>query len=249
MKRINNDENTIIYDDSKENMKKVYIGKVDEWICTKCSNRNFLFRENCNRCGNQKIISDNSKDLEDFEEIQIETSHVSKISKKIDRKYQKLSLAIKENNLVKIEYYQKKLSKLHQKLQETNRKKSENNEIRQAQSIEPKFPFKTVKSSWKEQASPAKIAENMRLRQVIFIKIYKLRYSKKFKKKLFCMVFHQQALENKDQLVNLKPSEIARAILLKERSIRKIMKKAKRAKFQAIKVKGPKVIKKISMKK
>ena len=63
------------------------------------------------------------------------------------------------------------------------------------------------------------------------------------------MVFHKQSLENKDQLVNLKPSEIARAILLKERSIRKIMKKAKRAKFQAKKVKGPKVIKKISMKK
>jgi hypothetical protein len=174
MKRSDDDENTIIYDDSKENMKKVYTGKVDEWICTKCSNRNFLFRENCNRCGNQKIISDNSNDLEDFEEIQIETGHVSKISKKIDRKYQKLSLAIKENNLVKIEYYQKKLSKLHQKLQKTNRKKSENDEIGQAQSIEPKIPFKTVKSSWKEQASPAKIAENMRLRQVIFIKIYKL---------------------------------------------------------------------------
>jgi len=62
------------------------------------------------------------------------------------------------------------------------------------------------------------------------------------------MVFHKQSLENKDQLVNLKPSEIARAILLKERSIRKIMKKAKRAKFQAKKVKGPKVFKKISMK-
>ena len=60
---------------------------------------------------------------------------------------------------------------------------------------------------------------------------------------------YQQALENKDQLVNLKPSEIARAILLKERSIRKIMKKAKRAKFQAKKIKGSKVTKKISIKK
>ena len=169
MKRNNDDENNI-YEDSKENIKKVYTEKVDEWICAKCSNRNFLFRENCNRCGNHKIIADNGNDLKDFDEIQIETGDVSKISKKIDRKYQKLSLAIKENNLVKIEYYQKKLSKLHQNLQQTNRKKSENSEIRQAQSIEPKNPFKTVKSSWKEQASPAKIAENMRLRQVIFVK-------------------------------------------------------------------------------
>ncbi len=48
-------------DDDKKK-KKPFIEREGDWICVKCKNLNFAFRNNCNRCGltkseNQKLIN------------------------------------------------------------------------------------------------------------------------------------------------------------------------------------------------
>lgn len=42
----------------QKNMKR-YVGREGDWICHKCNNLNFSFRNVCNRCGISKTENDN----------------------------------------------------------------------------------------------------------------------------------------------------------------------------------------------